>query len=425
MRRPFAAYFRALNPDLPRAVWLLQAGGLANAFGNGVVIPFLVIYLHNVRGFSLGVVGLIAASNAAAALVSGTVGGALADRIGPRATLAGALCVMAAAFSMFPLIHAPWHAFALNMLAGLGSGAFWPSQSSLLTRLVPAARRPAAFAQQRVTMNLGIGLGGLTGGLIANAESAGTFTLLFGLDAATFLVFALVLTRLPRPAPVARGDGPAATYRTVLRNRPFRRFALLNMVFIAASIAPMSEFLPVFAKNEAGVSERGIGLIFFLNTAAIVLAQVPIAKLQEGRRRMQALAVMGVLWAVSWLGVAAAGAWTAGAAAVAVISLAMVVFAVGECLHGVVQGPLVADLADPRLIGRYMALSSLSWQAGFIVGPAVGGFVLDAQPLALWPLASALCLAGSLWALAQERQLPGGVRRTPSPEAGLATAEGG
>ena len=414
-----AAYVRFLNPDLPRQVWLLQAGGLANAFGNGVVIPFLVIYLHNVRGFSLDIVGLIAASNAVAALFSGTVGGALADRVGPRATLAGALCVMAVAFSLFPLIETPLHAFALNMLAGLGSGAFWPSQSSLLTRLAPAARRHAAFAQQRVTMNLGIGLGGLAGGLIANAEDASTFTVLFLLDAATFLVFAALLTRILAPRRAPRDGGPGR-YADVLRNRPFRSFALLNTLFIAVSIAPFSEFLPVFAKNESAVSERAIGLVFFLNTALIVLAQVPIVKWQEGRRRMRALAVMGVLWAGSWLVVAAAGAWTTGSAAVALIAAGVLVFAIGECLHGAVQGPLVADLADPALIGRYMAVSSLSWQVGFIVGPAVGGFVLDAEPVALWPLAAAVCLVGSAWALALERGLPRGVRRTPRPEAALA-----
>ena len=43
--RPVAAYLRSLNPQLPRAVWLLQAGGLANMFGNGVVVPFLIIDL--------------------------------------------------------------------------------------------------------------------------------------------------------------------------------------------------------------------------------------------------------------------------------------------------------------------------------------------------------------------------------------------
>ena len=42
---------------------LLQLGGLANAFGNGVVLPFMLIYLHNVQGISLGTAGLILATN--------------------------------------------------------------------------------------------------------------------------------------------------------------------------------------------------------------------------------------------------------------------------------------------------------------------------------------------------------------------------
>jgi MFS family permease len=117
-------YLRSLDPRLPRDVWILQAGGLANMFGNGVALPFLIIYLHNVRGISLGIAGLIAASNSAAGLVSGFVGGALSDRVGPRAVLRTALVIGTIAFALFPLIRAPWEAFALNMLAGAGSGSF-------------------------------------------------------------------------------------------------------------------------------------------------------------------------------------------------------------------------------------------------------------------------------------------------------------
>src|SRR5207245_9494097 len=110
-------YLKSLNPQLPRDVWILQAGGLANMFGNGVIGPFLIIYLHNVRGISLGIAGLVVASNSAAALVSGFVGRALSDRLGPRRVLAGALIVMAVAFALFPLIREPWEAFGLNVLA--------------------------------------------------------------------------------------------------------------------------------------------------------------------------------------------------------------------------------------------------------------------------------------------------------------------
>jgi MFS family permease len=60
-----------------------------------------------------------------------------------------------------------------------------------------------------------------------------------------------------------------------------------------------------------------------------------------------------------------------------------------------------------------MALSSLSWQVGFLIGPAVGGAVLDAQPVGLWLLCAAVCLLGSVWSLRLDRTLPRTVRRTP------------
>jgi MFS family permease len=377
-----------------------------------VILPFVIIYLHNVRGISLTIAGLAAAVNAAAGILSGAVGGALADRLGPKRVLIAALSGQTAVIACFPLIDAPWHALGLQFLMGSFSGAFWPSQSSLLTALTPADRRPAAFAQQRVTMNLGIGLGGLTGGLIATTSDPGSFTTLFLLDAATFATFALVLLRVPSP-PRVHHEGPPGSYREVLRNRPFVTFLLINMAFIGAGIVPFAEFMPVYAKNGAGVSEDAIGVIFFVNTLFIVLAQLPIAKALEGRRRMPALALMAVTWAAAWLVLVAAVETLGSTAAAIAIGVAVVVFAVGECFHGTVQGPLVADLAEPRLMGRYMALSALSWQFGFLIGPAIGGAILDAEPVALWLLAAGVCLAAGVRSLAFERRLPPDLRSTP------------
>jgi MFS family permease len=90
------------------------------------------------------------------------------------------------------------------------------------------------------------------------------------------------------------------------------------------------------------------------------------------------------------------------------------VFGLGECFQGPVQGALVADLAPPRLRGRYMAVSTISWDVGFIVGPAIGGFVLAAEPLALWPLAGAVCLLAGAGAVVLERDLPNRLRLTPA-----------
>jgi MFS family permease len=183
------------------------------------------------------------------------------------------------------------------------------------------------------------------------------------------------------------------------------------------------ETLPVYAKNEAGVTERGIGVLFFLNTLVIVLAQLPMARLLEGHRRMRTLAVLGVVWAAGLLIVPVAGVAVDGWTAASLLALTFGIIAVGECLHGTVQAPLVADLADHSLIGRYMAASAFSWGVGFTLGPAIGGIVLDHWPHALWPAAAAVCLAAGGASLLIERSLPIGARTTPKRrQAALAEA---
>jgi MFS family permease len=171
--------------------------------------------------------------------------------------------------------------------------------------------------------------------------------------------------------------------------------------------------LPAYAKNEVGIAETGIGQLFFINTIAVVLLQLPIARLAQGHRRMTFMALVGVGCAASWLLVPVSGLWLSGAAAFAVLAFAVALFGVAECLHGAVQAPLVADLADHRLIGRYMAVSALSWQVGFTVGPPAGAALLAVTPTGLWLAAAAACLLAGGAALLLERALPENVRRTP------------
>jgi predicted MFS family arabinose efflux permease len=409
------AYVASLSPELPRAVWLLEAGFFINAFGTGIAYPFLVIYLHNVRGISLGTAGLVIALSGAAGLLSGPLFGRLVDRVGARVTLATALVLGACAYGLFPLVHDVWAAFLVALLVGLSSGSFWPSQSTLLTGLAPPARRHAAFAVQRGMFNLGLGLGATTGGLIATTADPSTFTVLFLVDAAATLGFCAVVPFIPDPGFHRRSterERPQGGYRDVIRNRPFMGLIALNVVFVSAGYTQL-ELLPVFAKNQAGVSEQAIGLIFLASSAALVVCQLPIAKLVEGRARMRALAVMPAVWALAWLGVAAGGAWLETETAAAIFAVAAVAFAVGECLDGPTRIALIADLVPVHLQGRHWALSANSWDIGYIIGPAVGGFVLAAQPLALWPLAAAVCIAATLGTLAMERVIPVALRLTP------------
>jgi predicted MFS family arabinose efflux permease len=171
------------------------------------------------------------------------------------------------------------------------------------------------FAMQRVTMNLGIGIGGLSGGLIA----AQSFQALFLLDALTFVAYAAVLWAfVPEPLqPAARAER-FGSYRDVFRHRVFMGLMVVNALFIAAGIAQL-EVLPAYAKNHAGVAESGIGQLFFVNTLAVVFLQLPVARIAQGHRRMTFLALLGVTWAVSWLLVPASGLWLSGGGAFALL----------------------------------------------------------------------------------------------------------
>jgi MFS family permease len=411
------SYLRSLNPRLPGQVWLLQIGGLTNSFGNGLALPFLVIYLHDVRGFSLGTAGLIVAVSSAGQVGAGIFAGPLIDRFGAKRVLATGLVLQAGGYGLLPLVRSPWQAFVLIGIEGAGSAGFWPSQSTLISRLTPAARRHAAFAQQRVTMNLGIGLGGLAAGSIALVDDPTTFTVLFVLDALTFLAYVVVLAFIRDPGvdPIEAGDAPAS-YRAVLRHKTFLGLWTLNFLFVFAGYS-LFNLLPVFARDESGLSERQIGAIFFVNTAVIVIAQLPLTRWIEGRRRMRALALMPLLWAVAWLLVDGAGYWLTAGAAFAVIAFAAAVLGIGECFHGPAHQALVSDIGPPHLRGRYFAVHSLSWGLAGTLGPAVGGFILAAAPFALWPLASAVCVVAAVGVLAIERFIPPKLQRIPREDA--------
>ena len=103
------SYLRSLNPQLPRSVQILQLGGLLNAIGNGLILPFTLIYLHNGRGIDLGTAGLILGTKTpAVSLVAGPVAGALIDRVGAKRMLAIALLFLTIGIAGYSLVEVAW-----------------------------------------------------------------------------------------------------------------------------------------------------------------------------------------------------------------------------------------------------------------------------------------------------------------------------
>jgi MFS family permease len=393
-------------PKLPREVWIVQGATFATWLGNGAVAPFVLVYLHEVQGFPLGTAGLVVAATGAGALGAGPVAGSLSDRLGPRAVLWGSLLVGALASALFPLTATAVEAALLLAVLGAAGSAFGTSQSTLVAALTHPRQRRSAFALQRVSIHLGLGLGALAGGLLVSVAHPESFRVLFWVNALTFLASAALLLAAPAPRPsreVAR-----ASYRDVLRDRAFVGFLSINSIVIAGAVVPMSTFLPVFAL-DAGVDEAQIGFLVLFSSFFIVVAQLPIASLLEGRRRMVALAVMAVLWSVALLAVPV-GAVVGPQAVLSAFVFAVALFAAGQCLHGAVQNPLTADLGDGRAPGRYMGMLNLSWTVALTVGPAVGGFVVAAEPLALWALGALACLLAAALALALDVAHPARLR---------------
>ena len=402
-----AALAQRLEERLPLSVYVLQSGIVLNAFGNGAAAPFVLLYLHDVRGISLPAAGAASAANAACALVASLAGGTVADRFGPRVTVLGGLVLAAATFLAYPHVTDAWQAILAGAVLGTAAGGWLTGQSVLLAAIVPPERRHIAFAQQRVAANIGLGLGGLTGGLLVSTSEPSSFTSLFVLNAVTFLAFGLFVAKVRIPArlprPPLRGG-----YREVVRDRALMRVLAFDVAVVAGAVALLNGLMPVYARNRIGVSESAIGVLFLVNSLLIIGGQLPIAKAVEGHRRTRALALMAGLFCVCWLLVLGASAtgYLFLLAGVAVLSA-------GECIYDSVRSPLIADLAPEGLSGRYLASAGFSWQLGFIIGPAIGAILLATAPPLLWLAAAALCAVAAVGALRLEAVLPQPVLVTP------------
>src|SRR5262249_56835514 len=95
-------------PAGPAATRLFLTGNAVAMTGNGLVLAFTLIYLHQARGIALPVVGLLLAAGAAAGILAVTVSGVLLDRLGARPLLPAIILRQAAPPGPLPPArHAP------------------------------------------------------------------------------------------------------------------------------------------------------------------------------------------------------------------------------------------------------------------------------------------------------------------------------
>ena len=405
---------RGLIPDLPRQAWIILGGDALSAVGNGLVLPFFIIYLNRVRGIEIDTAAYALATTAVVGFVVAPIGGWMADRIGARRVVILSLVISALGSISIAAVREVWHAFAAAALFGTGITLFWPSVHALVTTIVAKHQRSAVFSVHYAAINLGIGIGGLLGGFMVDTADASTFELVYYLDALTFVPFILMLLFFVKNVggraltdPDAPTDIAAPTYVSVLRDKRFLRVLVLMTLLVTIGYGQLESSFPAFTTRPGGISTRALGATFAANTFFIVVAQLLVLRWMDGRRRTRAVVVLTMLWAACWGMVLFGGTLGSGMDATVAFAFAAVLFAFGETIVSPTLSPMVQDLATDRTRGRYSAVFSMTWMVGSVLGPAIAGFFLDLDlPGALFSLLIAGCFAAGWLAYNLERHIP-------------------
>lgn len=178
----------------------IQAGNALSAFGLGFTVPYLYVYVAQVRDLGATTAGAVLAVFAMAALVALPFTGRVIDRRGPLPVVVGGAALAAVgAVGMGVAASVPAAVLSAALL-GAGTAVMQPALATMIVWCSAPSARTRAFATQFFLQNLGLGVGGLIGGQIVDVNRPGSFTLLFGVEAAMFLVLAALAgtVRLPR-----------------------------------------------------------------------------------------------------------------------------------------------------------------------------------------------------------------------------------
>lgn len=367
-------------------------GVALSAVGNGLTMPLLLIYLGQVRGLGTAVGGLVVAYVAVISLLLLPLSGTAVDRFGPRPVLMFGLLAEGTGVALLSQVTTVSTAFAVGTVLAVGGSCVWGPQGALLGRLTDQTTRQRVFGIQFMLLNLGIGVGGLVAAAVVNISEVSTFVVLYLADAATFILYFVVLATLrgvgvgPAPGDEAEPEGPDASragYRQVVRDRILVRISIFALVLLTCGYGSVDIALPVFVTIINGLSLSWVAIAFTVNTVTIVALQLVSLRLMKNRSRSRLLALVAALWALSWL-IIGSTQYVQPALAAALICGSTAVFALGETLLAPIGPAMINDLAPEHLRGRYNSTQGLVWGVSGALGPALAGLLLGAGLVSLW-----------------------------------------
>jgi MFS family permease len=364
---------------LPRTFWFLWGAILVSQLGSFVIL-FMSMYLTKERGFSASFAGLVVGLAFGGGGMFGTLaGGFVADFLGRRRTLLAGNLATVVLMTALGFARDRVSILLLAVGVGMASNMIRPAASALMIDLVAEEHRPRAFSFQFWAVNLGFSVAGALAGFVIHVD----YTLLFLLDAATTLVAAVVIyVAVPEPArgpggtPArGKGAGRGGGVATVLRDRPFLALVGLAVLFSVVFMQHMST-LPL-AVQDAGLPPAAYGWLITLNGVVIVLGQLFVPRLVRERRPERVLALAAVLMGGGFAVIAAG-------TSPAFFVLSTLVWTTGEMLNAATGPALAASLSPDHMRGRYQAFFTVSYNVAGLLGPSLGGYVLQHAGRALW-----------------------------------------
>ncbi|TDR44888.1 DHA1 family multidrug resistance protein-like MFS transporter [Tahibacter aquaticus] len=293
-------------------------------------------------------------------------GGVLADRFGIRPMIAAGVLLRALGFASLGFAtDIPWLLLAMT-LSALGGALFEAPYQAAIASLATEQQRPRYYALS----NWISGVAGTLGPLIGVALLRFDFFWVCSIAAACFaLNFAVVLLLLPRLDAPASPPPLRRSLSRVGRDRRFLAFVALMGGYWFVAVQINISFPLLLERLTASVDS--IGVMFALSAALTVSLQYWLVDRLNRRLSPGTMLAAGVALLSAGAGV------TALASTFGIFLGGIALFAIGAVLSRPSQQLLIAEMADPRALGSYLGVSSLSLAVGGSIGNVAGGWLAD------------------------------------------------
>jgi MFS family permease len=384
-----ASIWAPLRIGVFRVLWLAVLGSQVGTWMQTVGAQWLLVSEPNAGTL----VSLVQTASTLPVLLLALPGGVLADSLDRRRLLIRvqlfqvgvgvALTALTLAGVMNPALL-----LTLTFALGCGMALTNPAYQAVIPELVPRAQIPSAAALGSIGMNLARAVGpAVAGVLLARLGPA----VVFGINATTFLIFAVTLflwrrrpaddAGLPEPFVAALRAGG----RYVRHSPIMRRLLLRAAVFILPAVA-LWALLPLLADRRLGLGAGGYGLLLGALGVGAVIGALLLGRLRAAMSVNAMLAVAGLTYAVVLLVLA----WVRipAVAAVALVPAGTAWMTILSTINAEVQ------LFLPRWVrARGLAAYQTVFFGGQAFGALIWGFVADWLGLTATMLAAGVITA--------------------------------